>query len=519
MPFDALNLSVITAELKDALVGGKINKITQPEKDEICINVFNKRGCKLLVSANSSLPRIHLTEQNKPNPANAPAFCMVLRKHLTGGTIVDVYQQPFERVVVLEILSSNELGDSEKKLLICEVVGKSSNVFLTNGNYKILDCLKRVPLNSLADRPTMIGQTFEFLTQDKVRPDDYDKITELLQSEFDCDAKEILKNKLLGVAYQTLTEIVGDATKAKDVAQNFANFFERLKTPCPCLVTNAEGKPCDVTAVEYKTQPGAKQPFETQALIDARDNEQNRIFGELILSNIYLIKKGDKLLETTNYYDNTQVKITLDELMTPQQNAQKYFKKYAKQKKTVEYTKQLLEENKQQLVYLKSILNSLKSPLDANDIEDITTELQNARLVKKPQVKGKQKPKVSKSKPLVYKVDGWTIYVGKNNIQNDKVTFEIAKGNDLWLHTQDITSSHTIILNPENKTIPNNVIQTAAEITAHFSEASESSKISVFYTPKKNVKKPNKSPLGFVNILAYQTCIVDPNEHTEFLCK
>ena len=563
MPFDALNLSVITSELKTALVGGKINKITQPEKDEVCINIFNKCGYKLLVSANSSLPRIHLTEQNKPNPANAPAFCMVLRKHLTGGTVVDVYQQPFERVVVLEILSSNELGDSETKYLICEVVGKSSNVFLTNGNYKILDCLKRVPLNSLADRPTMIGQTFEFLTQDKVRPDDYNKIEEILDSEFDCDAKEILKNKLLGVAYQTLAEIVGDATRAKEVADNFENFFERLKTPSPCLVTNNEGKPCDVTAVEYKTQPGTKQAFktlneaydvyfetkdkfqrhnektkalssvvksaihriekkvalQTQTLVDAIDNEQNRIFGELILSNIYLIKKGDKILDTINYYDNTQVKIPLDELMTPQQNAQKYFKKYAKQKKTVEYTKQLLEENKQQLVYLKSIANSLKSPLDPNDIEDITVELQNARLIKKPQTKGKQKPKASKSKPLTYKVDGWTIYVGKNNLQNDKLTFEVAKGNELWLHVQDLTSSHTIVLNPENKTIPNNVIQTAAEITAFYSEVSSSSKVSVFYTPKKNVKKPNKSPLGFVNILAFSTCIVDPKEHEEYLCK
>ena len=256
--------------------------------------------------------------------------------------------------------------------------------------------------------------------------------------------------------------------------------------------------------------------MQTQTLVDAVDNEQNRIFGELILSNIYLIKKGDKVLDTINYYDNTQVQIKLDELMTPQQNAQKYFKKYAKQKKTVEYTKQLLEENKQQLVYLKSIANSLKSPLDPNDIEDITIELQNAKLIKKPQTKGKQKPKASKSKPLTYKVDGWTILVGKNNLQNDKLTFEVAKGNDLWLHVQDLTSSHTIVLNP---TIPNNVIQTAAEITAFYSEVSTSSKISVFYTPKKNVKKPNKSPLGFVNILAFSTCIVDPKEHEEYLCK
>lgn len=563
MPFDALNLSVITDELSQALVGGKINKINQPEKDEIVLNIFNGRSFRLLVSASGTLPRIHLTEQNKPNPLTAPSFCMVLRKHLTGGTITAVSQQPFERVVILEILSGNELGDSEKKFLICEVVGKSSNVFLTDGSYKILDCMKRIPLNSLADRPTMIGQTFEFLSQDKIAPDDFDAVRRLLSDGFMSDPAEILKSKIMGVAYPTLTEMIGGADTADGVAQNFKLFLRRLKTPSPTLIADADGKPIDVSAVNYATQSGNKRPFDSlnqaydcyfeekdrfqrhnektkslsvvvknaihrtekktaiqkQALLDAKDNESNRIYGELILSNIYKLKKGDAFLQTLNFYDGSQVKIPLDELLTPQQNAQKYFKKYGKQKKTVEYTKQLLEDNNRQLIYLKSIAQSLKSPLDIHDIEDITAELQNARLVKKPQLKGKQKPKASHSKPLTYIIDGWTVYVGKNNLQNDKLTFDIAKGADMWLHTQDIPSSHTIILNPQNKDIPDSVIEKAAEITAYFSEASASAKVSVFYTPKKNVKKPNKSPLGFVNLLAYQTCVVDPDEHAEFLKK
>ena len=562
MPFDALNLKVITDELKQKLVGGKINKINQPEKDEITLNVFSGQNHKLLVSASGSLPRIHLTEASKPNPITAPSFCMVLRKHLLNGTITDVCQQPFERVVIFEIMSSNELGDSEKKFLICEVVGKSANVFLTNADYKIIDCLKRIPLNSLADRPTVAGQKFEFLTQDKILPNDYDKIKSILNGQFE-DPKEILKNKLLGVAYPTLAEMTGNAKTADEVVQNFKEFFVNLQQPRPTVIFDDGGKPKDVTAIDYTTISGNKKYFDslnkaydlyfdekdkfqrhgektkslatvvknaihrtekkialqTETLLDAKENEQNRIYGELILSNIYLIKKGDEFLETVNYYDNSQVKIPLDITLTPQQNAQKYFKKYAKQKKTVEYTKGLLDENKQQLIYLKSIAQSLKSPLDLHDIEDITTELQNARLIKKPQTKGKQKPKPSHSKPLVYNIDGWTVYVGKNNVQNDKVTFEIAKGNDMWLHTQDITSSHTVIINPENKQIPDEVLQTAAEITAHFSEASTSSKVSVFFTQKKNVKKPNKSPLGFVNLLSHKTCIVDPNEHTEFLSK
>lgn len=562
MPFDALNLKVIADELKQKLVGGKINKINQPEKDEITLNVFSGQNHKLLVSASGSLPRIHLTEANKPNPITAPSFCMVLRKHLLNGTITNLWQQPFERVIVLEVMSSNELGDSEKKFLICEVTGKSANVFLTNADNKIIDCLKRIPLNSLADRPTVTGQKFEFLSQDKILPDDYDKITSVFYEQFD-DPKEILKNKLLGVAYPTLAEMAGNAKTTAEVIQNFKRFFCRLQHPNPTVIFDEKGKPKDVTAIDYLTIDGNKKYFDslnkaydlyfdekdkfqrhgektkslstvvknaihrtekkialqTEALLDAKENEQNKIYGELILSNIYLIKKGDKFLETVNYYDNSQVKIPLDELINPQQNAQKYFKKYAKQKKTVEYTKQLLDENKQQLVYLKSIAQSLKSPLDLHDIEDITAELQSAKLIKKPQVKGKQKPKQSHSKPLSYNVDGWTVLVGKNNAQNDKVTFEVAKGNDMWLHAQDLTSSHTVILNPENKQIPDNVLQTAAEITAHFSEASSSSKVSVFFTPKKNVKKPNKSPLGFVNLLAYKTCIVDPNEHKEFLSK
>ena len=158
MPFDALNLSVIADELRQRLVGGKINKITQPEKDEIDLNVFNGKNYRLLVSASSSLPRAHLTDESKPSPLTAPAFCMVLRKHLMGGVVTGVSQQPFERVIIIDVTSGNELGDSEQKRLICEVVGKSANVFLTDGGGRILDCMKRIPMTSLAGRPTVTAQ-------------------------------------------------------------------------------------------------------------------------------------------------------------------------------------------------------------------------------------------------------------------------------------------------------------------------------------------------------------------------
>lgn len=568
MPFDALNLSVIADELRQRLVGGKINKITQPEKDEIDLNVFNGKNYRLLVSASSSLPRAHLTDESKPSPLTAPAFCMVLRKHLMGGVVTGVSQQPFERVIIIDVTSGNELGDSEQKRLICEVVGKSANVFLTDGGGRILDCMKRIPMTSLAGRPTVIGQKFEFLTQDKIRPDDREAIIRVLRANPDSQPKEVLKNKLMGVAYQTLDEIVGDSARPEEVADRFALFAEKLKTPRPTMVTDEDGTPLDVTAVDYRTLAGGriyfdtlneaydryfaekdkfqrhnektkaianvvknaihriekKTALQTQDLLAAKDNEKNRIYGELILSSLYKIKKGDGRLTTENYYDGKTAEIPLDPLLTPQQNAQKYFKKYAKQKKTIEYTTQLLEENKSQLVYLKSIAQSLKSPLDANDIDDITAELIAARIMKKSDGKDKkqnkkQKPRVSKSRPLTYVKDGWTILVGKNNLQNDKLTFETAKGGDMWLHAQDVTSCHTIIINPDGADIPDAVLQTAAEITAHYSESSESSKVPVFYTPKKYVKKPNKSHPGFVNLLSYKTCLVNPDEHTELLRK
>lgn len=559
MPFDAINLSVLTEELKQKLIGGKINKISQPEKDEVVLNVFNKKNYKLSVSASGSLPKIHLTEQNKPNPAVAPSFCMVLRKHILNGEITNVFQQPFERVVVLEILSGNELGDSEHKKLICEVVGKSANIFLTKGDYTIIDCLKRIPLSSLADRPTVPGQKFEFLTQDKIFPDDFEKIKAVLDVNQNADPNEILKNKLLGVAYPTLVEMTAKGISAEEVTNNIKDFLIKLKNPCPQLITDENGKPKDVTAIPYVYLSGQKKNFDSlneaydsyygekdafqrknertkslatvvkhalnriekktalqlDTLLEAKNNEQNKIFGEIILSNLYKMKKGDESLTAINYYDNSEVTIKLDPLLTPQQNSQKYFKKYAKQKKTVEYTKQLLEENKKQIEYLKSIMQSLNSPLDVHDIEDITVELQNAKLIKKPQLKGKQKPKPSQSKPMQYEIDDWTVLVGKNNTQNDKLTFGTAKPNDIWVHTQNFTSCHTIILNPENKQVPDKVIEQAAEITAFFSEAANSSKVSVFYTEKKNVKKPPKSPLGFVNILSFKTCVVDPHEHAD----
>ena len=576
MPFDALTLSVLTAELSKNLENGKISKITQPEKDEISLQIYNGQNYKLVISASSSLPRMHLSNDAKDNPLVAPSFCMLLRKHLTGGQIVKVWQQPFERAVVLDVFASDELSDKTLKHLICELTGKSANVFLTDENYKILGALKTNPLNSLTDRPTLAGMTYRFLTQDKIAPDDAEALYALLENNQPNDAKEFLKDKIKGLSTVTLEEIVKNETDPRLVADAFTCFLKKLETPSAFLVLSKDGSPLDALPADYSTITANKVPYpslneafgayfsgkdsvkrqgektrqisqivkntiarlekkialQKETLIEAKESEANRICGELIISNLYKIKKGDKLLTTENFYEigQPEIKIPLDELLTPQQNAQKYFKKYAKQKKTAQHTEVLLAENEQQLNYLRSISLSLSSPLESADIAEITDELNALKLVKKAvkksgaktQKSGSKKPQKIKapvSKPLTYSINGYCVLAGKNNVQNDRLTFTTAKGSDIWLHTKNIHSAHVIIVNPSGSEIPSDVLTTAAEITAYYSEAKNSSKVEVDYTVKKNVKKPNGSPLGFVTYTQFKTCAVNPDAHADLLKK
>ena len=558
MPLDSITLGVLVKELNTKLIDSKITKISQPEKDEIVLHIFCGQNLKLLISANAALPRIHLTNSVKENPLTAPAFCMLLRKHLTNGTITSIRQQPFERVIIFDIFAGNEMGDKETKHLIAEIIGKAANLFLTDESYRILGTFRQMPLSTLNSRPSLPGQTYEFLSQERISPDNFSEIENILSSANPQDPISFLQEKLFGLSWSTLQEIIQTETNSKKICKRFAEFYDSLNAPNPIVVFDNQQKPIDVLPIDYKTISNFKKTYSSlneafddyfqqkdavqrhgektrqyatiiknaiaritkkialqrETLLEAENNEQNKICGEIILANIYKIKKGDKELIAQNYYDESsvEIKIPLNDLLNPQQNAAKYFKKYSKEKKTVEYTTKLLVENQAQLDYLLSIKQSLNNPLSSSDMDEIAIELDSLKLTKKEKTtkKKKQMPQV---KPMRFEIDSFTVFVGKNNIQNDKLVSSAAP-NDIWMHTKDLHSAHLIILS-NNQVIPDKVLLTCAQITAYFSEGKDSTKIAVDYTLKKHIKKPGGSPPGFVTYTNQQTIIVDPLSHSD----
>ncbi len=554
--------------LKDfqTLKGGKINKVNQPEKDELILGVFAQRKTySLLMSVNSNANRIHLTNKSFENPKIAFNFCMLLRKHLTNGTIVEITQMPFERVLDFEIATKNDLGYESTVHLLCEFTGKTANVILTDERYTIFDCLKHLPQNIDADRVFFAGGKYQFFTpQNKISPFDFDKIENLLNSN--TDLFSLLKNNLLGVCKNTLVEILWGVEDLQSPLMRKSMLIERLKSfkenmdnPKPHVVLK-DGQIFAVCPFDFDSIQGEKIYFETlsqahdefyfvcdkeqrfrtkaksiniviknaiartekkiglqmQTLLSAQDYEKYKKYGELILANIHLISKNANFATVVDYYDENcpTLTIELDKSLSPQKNAQKYFKKYQKLKNSIAYTTPLLEQSKKQLEYLKTVKTNLSFCYDNEDLLEITNELVLAGLIKEQK---ETKHSTQKSSLLKYVIDGFDVYVGKNNVQNDYLTFKFAKPSDLWIHTQNVHSSHCIIVNPDKVEIPESVIVTVAEICVFYSQARNGTKIEVAYTQKKNVKKPSGAPLGFVNYSSYYTVVVNSNAHNELL--
>ena len=560
MAYDALTLSVLRDELFDTLTGGKITKIYQPERDEIVLFVFNKQTYKLLISANANVNRIHLTEMPTDNPKTAPSFCMLLRKHITNATITNISQMPYERVLEFALEVSDELGYKKEMKLIFELTGKTSNIILTDGNYTVLDSIKHLPQDLDSKRIIMAGAKYSFFSpQDKIFPFDLPKIREFL-THCNTPLRKTLPEVLLGVSQATVNEILhgideNDHTIVNHslVVDRLAMYQANLKRKEPNVVLQ-DGTPVDVCPFNYQSKKGEKIFYDTlnrahdnyyylldkaqrfnskaksvstivknaisrtekklaiqrQSVLEAENREVYKQYGDLILSNLWNIGKSDTLV-CFNYYDNTKVKIPLDTTLTPQQNAQSYYKKYRKLKSSAEHNGRLVEENSALLEYLQTIKQSLKHSTEPDDLQQIRDELVQLGLIREKQT---SKKKVDTPiKPLRYLISGYTIYVGKNNIQNNFVTFKLAKAMDMWLHTQKIHSSHVVIVNEKGGEIPDNVIVAAAEICAYYSQASSGSKIPVDYTVRANVKKPNKAPLGFAVYNVYQTILVNPDRH------
>ncbi len=577
MPFDGIVVKCIVNELSEVLTGGRIEKIFQPESDEIIINIRAKgRNLKLLLSANPSYPRIHLTDSSKDNPLAPPVFCMLLRKHLSGGKITGIEFHNFERIVTITAESVNELGDLTEKRLIIEIMGRHSNIILLNADGKILDSIKHIDSEVNRVREIMPGRAYiSPPPQDKTNPEtlDLDKFIAESKAVSGSGVEKHLLNSIKGFSPLLCKEVcflagidgskpfsslsgaeIDSLLKAlKEVIEKISGC---LFNPCIIFDTRLNNKPLDFHCLPIQQFPGTKHfpsmsnvldlfylekdrierskqkksdvlkvlnnnldrcnkklALQFDKLREVADRDKLKLFGELITANIYCMEKNVKKVSLLNYYsENSEyLDIPLDENLSPQENAQRYFKQYSKAKSAFISTNKQLEENQREMQYLEGVLQLLENCSTVQEIDEVRHELMEQGYLSSKGLKNKNK-NIKPSSPLHFKSsDGYDILVGKNNRQNDLLTLKQSSFNDIWLHTRNIPGSHTIIKN-QQKEIPNSTLLEAALIAAYHSKAKLSSGVPVDYTQVKNVKKPPGSKPGMVTYSSFKTIIVTPDE-------
>lgn len=573
MALDAVAIKALVNELQ-CLVNGRIDKVHQPERDEIVIHVRTyESNFKLVASASSAHPRIHLTSHTKKNPKVAPLFCMLLRKHIGSGKIVAIEQIGFERIVRIAVESYDEMGDLTTKYLIIEIMGRYSNVILINSDNRVIDSVKHVDENISSVREILPGGLYEAPpSQNKIDLTDFD-ISSKIDLSKPVKADKALIASVAGISPLTAREVVYSVFRTTDVNSASVNINKaaELKVAVinlasevregifsPCIITDENsGKIIDFSAIpikqyeslarvtEYESmnevvdefyykrdmhermrqksadltkllnnnieRVGKKIIILERTLKDAENRDKFKIFGDLLTANIYRLQEGIKSAELENYYEPECpiVKINLDPSMSPSENAQKYYKKYNKAKTALtEATKQLVS-SRNDLAYLESTLSMIEHAEDVEDINAIRSELAEQGYISRRN--RPQKKKQTASKPMHFvSSDGFDIYVGRNNTQNDYLTMKFANNSDWWFHTKDIHGSHTIIKLGIDKEVPKRTILEAAQLAAYYSQARESAQVPVDYTIIKNVKKPNGAKPGMVIYEGYNTVYVKP---------
>lgn len=586
MALDGIATSAIIYELKQELLGGRIDKIHQPTKDEIR---FQVRGLgetkKILLSANSNNPRMHITNTTRENPMKAPLFCMVLRKHIAGGKITNIYQPNFERIIIIEVDSTNEMGDKTSKKLILEIMGKHSNIILVDEENKILDSIKRVTHEKSSVREVLPMKNYAYPpTQNKENPliyvetKDYKTFQNFLHMQEGKKLQEFIYQSFTGISPTMANEICirGGLNPslfcAEVLDKHIEDLFNSFKNTM-LSVKNGEFSPiiyCEennsLAVVDFSVVPMLQfkdlleKKYETISVLleefyEKRDNiyhirqkssDMRKIIqiniercikkkdiqfrtkkdtknmynwkkkGELITSNIYAIQQGMTILKTIDFYDENmpEIEIALDPNKTASENAQKYFSDYNKAKRTLIALEVQEKQNLEELEYLESVLNALDTAKDLADLDDIRNELVESGFLRKQYVK-KGAKKVLKSKPMHYiSSDGFHIYVGKSNIQNDELTLKFAKPTDIWLHTKEIAGSHVIICTNGTGEAPETTLEEAGNLAVCYSKARQGSMVAVDYTLRKNVKKPNGAKPGMVIYLTNKTMYITPNENS-----
>ena len=568
MAFDGIVVADLVHEFRNELIGGRIAKIAQPETDELLLTIKTNDGQRrLLISADASLPLIYLTDANKPAPMTAPNFCMLLRKHIGGGRIVDIRQPKLERIIHFTIEHLDELGDLCRKELIVEIMGKHSNIIFCTSDGKIIDSIKHVSaqMSSVrevlpgreyfipdtmhkADPLTVDADTFTGLLKEKpmpvskavytsftgISPVTAEEICHLAGLDSAIPAKEYSEDILFHLYTQftiylsAIKEgrftptIYYDGREPKEFAalplthfdmyecREYASISEVLSTfySTRSLLMRIRQKSADLrhivqTALERNRK---KYDLQLRQLKDTENREKFRIYGELINAYGYNVEEGARKLDALNYYTNEMVSIPLDPTKTPQENAQRYFAKYNKQKRTFEALSELSKETLEDIIYLESVQTALDIALTEEDLAQIREELAGAGYIRRRFTKKKVR---IKNEPLHYiSSDGYHIYVGKNNLQNEELTFHFASGNDWWFHAKQAPGSHVIVKSSGDE-LPDRTFEEAGRLAAYYSSMRGSDKVEIDYVQKKHVKKPNGAKPGFVVYYTNYSLVID----------
>ncbi len=589
MPFDGVVMKCVALELNKELVGGRIEKIYQPMRDEVILHMRSNSGQrKLLLSANPSNPRIHFTASTGPNPDKPPMFCMLLRKYISSGIIRNVISHDYERILEIYIESMNEMGDIVLRRLIIEIMGRTSNIMLINESGLIIDSIRHVDFEMSRVREVMPGREYSLPpTQDKVSPEQLD-INELMENTVSSRTRieKFLLEQIKGFSPLLCRMLCQDAglydnppleSLSSDEITALSSSLERvvkiLKSNrfMPYLLfdssissgtgafnsVNTTGMiPLDYHCVEFKDNANVKffstinevldlfysakdvsskleqkkaailkklntalQKCERKAYLQQSDIEESKnmdelkLFGELITANIHSIPEMVSTVSLQNYYDadSAYIDIPLDKNLSPQKNAQKYFKKYNKAKSTFEHASENLKRTQAEMDYVESLIYQTESCESLQELAELNDELASAGFITQP--KGKSSKQDEPSMPLHFvSSDGVDIYIGRNNRQNDLLTFKHAFKEDTWLHAKNIPGSH-VIIHGKGK-IPDRTIAEAAELAAYHSKFKNSANVPVDITKVKDVRKPKGFKPGLVLYDNLRTVYVTPREET-----
>ena len=561
MAFDGIVIANLVKDLNDKIVSGRISKIAQPEKDELLLTIKgNRENFRLLISANASLPLLYFTETNKPSPLTAPNFCMLLRKHIANGRIVSVSQPGLERIVRIEIEHLDEMGDLKRKFLIVELMGKHSNIIFCDDENKILDSIKHISAQVSSVREVLPGRKYFIphagekkdpltITEEEFKeligktPQNLSKalytdltglsptvsaeLCHLASLDGDISAKDFSDSELTHL-YHAFTWIMDDVRQGnftpniiyqKEKPVEFASIplsmfsggdYRSVSFPSiSALLERYYAERNTVSRIHQKStdlrkiltnsleRSYKKRDLQQKQIKDTEKREKFRIYGELLNTYGYGIQEGEKSFRCLNYYDNTEITIPLDPTLSAQENAVRYFDKYNKQKRTFEATSRQLEQTEAEIEHLESISTFLDIARKEEDLAQIKEELTEYGYIKR-HFSGGKKQKKAVSRPFHYlSSDGFHIYVGKNNYQNEELTFKLASGNDWWFHAKGIPGSH-VIVKTEGKELPDRVFEEAGALAAYYSRGRGQDKVEIDYIQKKNLKKVPGAAPGFV---------------------